>query len=788
MKPGYSCIKQIRSYFRSLSDPVNDDQLIVVGDRLFTDIVMANRFREKGWTDRIGLRSQSFVSRHATTSSSVTQSSTRDGSSADVTESNVPMSPALPPHRTLGVWTTSVWVREATLMRFCERKLLDGVKKWIIARSKARASKLAAQAKEDDVNDKFSGKDEVKRKTVGDQSQEEITEGEEAVLRRAFVHPLPPALPPSRKNGALRTLVNLVKSATSTINPISSAKFVTEVMSGIVRDEIVPSSPLSFSPPIQQVSIVSPESCTNEIEKLKDRPSRSLRRGTAVICGGSVAGLFAARICHEFFESVLIVEPEEWLTSEDAMRQLSWEQMHKRTRVMQYQSLHAFQALLLDGLAKLFPDLEEQCRRSGIAIRPSAREMNLAGPSVAIIPVPTRSYNGNLPKTLFQCTRAGFETLLRRMVLGRGRYPRIKQVAGTVVGVSPQLKDFGRIGKITVRGADFQLREIEASLVVDCTGYARAGAKWLAQAGYGTAPIPAGKLTLQDSKIALDSKLHYSTLTCNVSSSTLEKLPIPEDRDLETLFYALFEDIPENGRRLFVLTKADGNRLTIFVGQSSDELVKYETISTVRSLVQDLVPYNSNAPVPSWIFQTLDILEESRPELSYSHVRVPATAYIQYHKVANLPINFAALGDSVLSVNPLYGQGCTKAMLGAIALYTTLAQSETPEELPPDFSERYFKEHFNKTDSLWQTTRVLDYGVPCTKPIAGEDLSSGRLLRWYIRKLWSLAIKDEQARRVVWDGAMGYGTSVDPLNPWLAVKVLWNSVTGVWLSILPNSA
>ncbi|KIK61240.1 hypothetical protein GYMLUDRAFT_166904 [Collybiopsis luxurians FD-317 M1] len=165
MKPGYSCIKQIRSYFRSLSDPVNDDQLIVVGDRLFTDIVMANRF-------------------------------------------------PLPPHRTLGVWTTSVWVREATLMRFCERKLLDGVKKWIIARSKARASKLAAQAKEDDVNDKFSGKDEVKRKTVGDQSQEEITEGEEAVLRRAFVHPLPPALPPSRKNGALRTLVNLVKSAT----------------------------------------------------------------------------------------------------------------------------------------------------------------------------------------------------------------------------------------------------------------------------------------------------------------------------------------------------------------------------------------------------------------------------------------------------------------------------------------------------------------------------------------------------------------------------------------------
>ena len=86
------------------------------------------------------------------------------------------------------------------------------------------------------------------------------------------------------------------------------------------------------------------------------------------------------------------------------------------------------------------------------------------------------------------------------------------------------------------------------------------GAKWLAQAGYGTTPVPKSKLTLQDSKIALDQKLHYSTLICNVSPSILEKLPIPEDRDLESLIYLLSDDVPENGRRMFVLAKADGNR------------------------------------------------------------------------------------------------------------------------------------------------------------------------------------------------------------------------------------
>lgn len=100
----------------------------------------------------------------------------------------------------------------------------------------------------------------------------------------------------------------------------------------------------------------------------------------------SIAGLLAARICSEFFEHVIIVEPEEWLTSEDGMRRFAWKQEHKRTRVMQYQSLHGSlnhleivihilndtvasgsQALLYAGLRKLFPDLAEQCRYSGIA-------------------------------------------------------------------------------------------------------------------------------------------------------------------------------------------------------------------------------------------------------------------------------------------------------------------------------------------------------------------------------------------------------------------------------------
>ena len=46
-KPAHSCISSIRAYFYSLRDPVKEDELVVIGDRIFTDVVMANRMRRR---------------------------------------------------------------------------------------------------------------------------------------------------------------------------------------------------------------------------------------------------------------------------------------------------------------------------------------------------------------------------------------------------------------------------------------------------------------------------------------------------------------------------------------------------------------------------------------------------------------------------------------------------------------------------------------------------------------------------------------------------------------------
>ncbi|KIY65307.1 HAD-superfamily phosphatase [Cylindrobasidium torrendii FP15055 ss-10] len=100
-KPSYSCIQTIRHYFASLPNPIPDEQLVIVGDRLFTDMVVANRMRTwKGWRHLLETWKQK--------------------EQANTALGNGP----------LGVWTTGVWKKESMGMRWGEAKLLELVTKW----------------------------------------------------------------------------------------------------------------------------------------------------------------------------------------------------------------------------------------------------------------------------------------------------------------------------------------------------------------------------------------------------------------------------------------------------------------------------------------------------------------------------------------------------------------------------------------------------------------------------------------------------------------------------------
>lgn len=110
LKPSYSCIAAIRNYFASLPTPVQDEELIVVGDRIFTDIVLANR-----------------MSRRRNAAPNV------DGV---LDEKRLIQNSRVGP---LAIWTTGVWERESMTTRWLEKLTMQGVHRLVHGRATGNA-------------------------------------------------------------------------------------------------------------------------------------------------------------------------------------------------------------------------------------------------------------------------------------------------------------------------------------------------------------------------------------------------------------------------------------------------------------------------------------------------------------------------------------------------------------------------------------------------------------------------------------------------------------------------
>lgn len=111
LKPSYACIKSIRAYFASLPRPVKDEELVIVGDRLLTDIVMANR-----------------MSRRAPPSPSMAAGDRTEKTTADIYVGVARPEKVGP----LAVWTEGLWKRENLALRALEGGMLKGVERWVL--------------------------------------------------------------------------------------------------------------------------------------------------------------------------------------------------------------------------------------------------------------------------------------------------------------------------------------------------------------------------------------------------------------------------------------------------------------------------------------------------------------------------------------------------------------------------------------------------------------------------------------------------------------------------------
>ncbi|KAJ7139383.1 hypothetical protein C8R44DRAFT_975206 [Mycena epipterygia] len=479
--------------------------------------------------------------------------------------------------------------------------------------------------------------------------------------------------------------------------------------------------------------IVCQKLCKSRPEWIKalatlGQPRKQKLPGTAIVCGGSIAGTVTARILADHFERVVIVDPEI-LDNEKP-----------KTRIMQYNAAHIFLSLFANGARRLWPNFDAEFEAAGGRLVPADPQIHYSG---VLLPSPYKDYPlGRLPDTLHPTAS------------------NITVLAGTVRGLQASA-DMNSIQSVIVRRLDGNQTSLhDVALVVDCTGTTQAGFKWLKSTGF---PLP------ENLRCSYNGNLHYATLCFAVPLELEATLPIPRANIKTALIYCNMQ-----GSSLVGLFKTENNTMQLLISDAGDVFLP----RVASDVLPFVLGFDGQAPIPSWFLETVAILcENGNP--SFDNIKIPTQSYVQYHSLpaAALPSNFIAIGDSNLQLNPVHGQGFTKIMLNGLALNSLLNTIKAGiYKLPRDFSARYFRNNAAHTQGLWDATRLHDYGFSSCQPMEGETKDTGRILRWFELKLISAATQDDEVASALWHVRHLLAPETALLAPTVLWKVLWTQI------------
>ncbi|KIJ53312.1 hypothetical protein M422DRAFT_242457 [Sphaerobolus stellatus SS14] len=502
----------------------------------------------------------------------------------------------------------------------------------------------------------------------------------------------------------------------------------------------------------------------------KQRKAADRIAGTAVVVGGSLAGLLAARVCADHFEEVLIIEREGWLATDagiqtDHRKNVSGNSYRNaRKRVMQWPNLHAYQAMVLRTLQALFPNFQERLETIGGRYVSTDGRVHFSG---ILIDAPYQLYpNGILPKTI-AVARSRLEAGLRNWVLCDK--PNVKQLAGTATRLIPGNILAKRLDGICVKMENNgEEQSIDASLII---GPSQCGYHWLQELPGLKSHLDAEGQPFSELKLSYEVKTMNSNLEFEISDRVfdiLETIGVPEIKSEAHLYAGV--PAPSRDSRAFFIERVDDNFIYInpVVFGSNTKLY---TIQNLRDFLSSL---NYHADLPSWIFKMLDVLEEENVPFRTYHARTNPITHIRYDLAQRLPSNFIAIGDAVTHLNPVRGQGVCKICLDVISLNAALSRVTRSHGLPCNFAKELFKVLRVRTGIWWDMARDDDYAFETTTPAKGDDPHKvGTWSRAWANQFLALCIMDPAVAAIDFHVHHGFAPYTDVFSPVVIRKMIW---------------
>ncbi len=372
----------------------------------------------------------------------------------------------------------------------------------------------------------------------------------------------------------------------------------------------------------------------------------------AVVIGGSIAGMCAARVLSDAFERVTVIDRDTY--PEDAQH---------RKGVPQSRHPHA----LLNGgrqkLEELFPGFVEAMLAGG------ALELD-PGLDMATLRADGWSEGRRTPNTLLFCSRVLIESVIRKL---SAKHQNVQYIENTVVTGLLTAENPQRVTGVRMGKTDEDASELAADLVVDASGRGTRVADWLSELG-----LSAPQQTVVDADSGYSTRWYQGPAPADRPTDWwwrclwLEPLAEGAGRPEEEYFGVLF---PVEGDRWIVTTASWGGRE---LPRDPESFVT--TIGNLRSPV------------------LADAIAHAQPISDVYARRAMQNAWRHYERWAVELPGFIATGDATCGFNPVYGQGMTSAAFCATVLQRCL-KGEDPTSAR--FARRFFKEQAKFLSVPW---------------------------------------------------------------------------------------
>jgi 2-polyprenyl-6-methoxyphenol hydroxylase-like FAD-dependent oxidoreductase len=409
--------------------------------------------------------------------------------------------------------------------------------------------------------------------------------------------------------------------------------------------------------------------------------SKSMNRNRAVVVGGSISGMLAARVLSEFFKDVILIEKDN-----------KNDHITNRKGVPQDNQGHVLLKSGEEIIEELFPGIIQELSRYGAKKTDFARDLLWSHHGTKKI-----RFDSNV--FISQQSRPLLEWQIQQRL---ENIPNIDFRFGCRV----QNLKFNNDEKntIVIEDQNGAVTELLADLVIDASGAAALHNKWLRDSGYRNPAKTEIKVDLFYASMVFKELFHKT-----INWHSLLTYPNPPE-------------VERGG----MISPIEGNRMLVtLIGYGAKEVPKD---------IDSFLEYAETLEQPEFY----DVIKNEIPLSQDVQIyRFPALRRYHFEKLRNFPSGLLIIGDAFCRVDPVFAQGMSLAAMEAKALRELLMQGLNKKQL----TKSYHKKVSRILDIPWLIALTEDFRFRTT---SGRKPLGLPILQWYVKRVVAACSHNEQ--------------------------------------------